>query len=282
MTRPSLRTSLAFAATALLPAAAAAQVPPNAQDLSSTRALAMGDAFRAVASSNEAIYFNLAGMALAPRYELDLAYGFNNGTDLDLYNGSIVDAKSTTLATGLAYSRLVADGLDGHVANLGFALPIGNRAAVGFGLKYLNFSSPEDTNAITGDVGLLLKPIDLLSVGLAAYNLIDVSSVEAPRRAAIGVALGSDTTFRLASDVTFDFTGDETGLTYHAGGEYLLVGAFPLRAGFKRLAETDRNYVSGGIGFIAPEAGLEVAYVQNIGEGQGEDRTFSFTLKFFL
>ena len=267
-------------------AAAQAHPAPNAQDLSSTRALAMGDAFRAVASSNEAIYFNLAGMAQAPRYELDLSYAFNNVDDFDLYNGSIVDAKSTSFATGLAYSRIAASDLDGHVVHLGFAVPLGDRASLGFGLKYLNFSdpSPDPTNAITGDVGLLLRPIDLLSIGITTSNVIGVSSREAPRRAAAGVAIGSDTSFRLASDVSFDFSGEETGVSYHVGGEYLLLGEFPLRAGFKRLDFPGRqdNYASAGLGFVSTEAGIEAAYVQNLDGDRSKDRTFAFTLKLFL
>jgi hypothetical protein len=276
------------AALLLLPGLAAAQAlpTPNAQDLSSTRALAMGDAFRAVASSNEAIYFNLAGMAQAPRYEFDLSYTFDDGNGLDVYNGSIVDAKSTTFATGLAYTKIDADRLDGHIVHLGFGVPLGDRASFGFGLKYLNFDapSPDETNAVTGDLGLLLRPHDLVAIGITTYNVIGVSSREAPRRAAAGVAVGTDTSFRLAGDVSFDFSADDTGISYHTGAEYLLVGAFPLRAGFKHLDMADRqdSYVSAGLGWMSAEAGIEAAYVQNLDGDRSEDRTFAFTFKLFL
>lgn len=264
----------------LLPAGASAQ--RNAQDLSTSRALAMGNAFRAVSTSNEAIYFNLAGMALAPRYEVDLTWGFNNETDFDQYNVSIVDGFSTQTATGLAYTRMVGDDLDGHAAHLGFAWALGDGAALGLGLKYLNFSKADDTNAITGDVGLLLRPTHLLSIGLAAYNVIDVYSDEAPFRAGAGVALGSDTSFRLAVDVVFDFPGDGTTATYHVGGEYLLARAFPLRAGYRHDEVTGDNHVSGGIGFVSPTVALEAALAQNVSDGRSEDRTLAFTFKFFL
>ena len=284
--RPMKRLKLCIQTAAVvlalaLPCAAAAQIR-NAQDLTTTRALAMGDAFRAIATSNEGIYFNLAGLAQVPRYEVDLVYLRDETGDLNLYNGSIVDGKSTAVATGLAYSRLSSGGLDGHVVNLGFGLPLGHRAFLGFGLKYLNFSDPEETNSITGDLGLIIQPVDLLAIGITTYNVIDVHSSQAPRRAAIGAALGSDSNFHLASDVVFDFSGDDTELTFHAGAEYLLVGEFPLRAGFKRHDATGDDYLSAGLGWISPEFALEGAYVQNIGEGRGEDHTFSFTFKFFL
>lgn len=275
------RALLAGLAALLLPGVAAAQLR-NAQDISTTRSLAMGDAFRAVADSNEAIYFNLAGTAMRPRYEFDLVYGFNDGSGLDVYNGSIVDGKSTSFATGIAYTRLTADGMSGHLAHLGFGLPLGPNAAFGFGFKYLNFSRPEETNAITADIGLLLQPHPLVAVGLAAYNVIDVYSREAPLKAAAGIALGSQTSVRLASDVTFDFSDDETAFTFHAGGEYLLLGAFPLRVGFKRLDREGVDYVTGGIGYVSPTWGFDFAYVQNVEEGQGDDRTFAFAFKMFL
>lgn len=270
----------ALLAAVLLPATAGAQA--NAQDLSTTRSLALGDAFRAVATSNEALYFNLAGMAMAPRYEVDLAYARSTARDGDLYNVSIVDGLSTSTATGLAYSRMVADGRNGHVVNLGFAWGLAGRASLGLGLKYLNFSDPEETNAVTGDVGLLLRPVDLLSVGIAAYNVIDVHSVDAPLRAAVGASLGTDTSWRLAADVVFDFAGDDAVASYHAGAEYLLAGAIPLRAGFKHLETTGANYLSAGLGFVGPSVGLEAAFVQNLGDGASGDRTFALTLKFFL
>lgn len=271
--------SLAKPAVQSLPA-------PTAQDLSGTRAMAMGDAFRAVASSNEAIYFNLAGMAQAPKYELDLAYAFGSGNDLSRFNGSIVDAKTTTFATGLAYTRLSGEGIDGEasgsVVNLGFGVPLSERVAFGFGFKYLSFARPDRTSAITGDVGLLIQPLDFITLGASVYNVIDVASREAPLQAGLGVAFGSDSSFRVAADAVMDFSfADEVRPSYHAGAEYLFDGLV-LRAGFKRLDFEDRNYVSAGLGFVTTQAGLEAAYVQNLESKEGADRAFSFTLKFFL
>ncbi len=287
--RPSIPAAL-FLLVAL-PGMAAADLShlptPNAQDLSGTRALAMGDAFIAVGSSNEAIYFNLAGMAQAIKYEIDLSYAFDPGDSLSRFNGSIVDSKSTNLATGLAYTRLTGEGAQGDVSgsivNLGFAVPLGPRVALGFGGKYLGFSHPEHTNAITADVGLLVRPVDFVTLGAAGYNLIDVDSPEAPRQVGAGVAVGSDTSFRLAFDTRFDFADeDATRFSYHAGGEYLFDGLMAIRAGFKRFPDENRNFVSGGVGFISQAAAIEAAYVQNLRSGEGGDRIFSFTLKFFL
>lgn len=281
MKAPLIASALMLAA----PLAAHALPTPQAQDLSGPRALAMGDAFRAVATSNEAIFFNLGGMAQTRRYEVDLQYGFNNGRDLDVYNASIVDGTSG-MATGLAYSRLTGEGdsstLDGHVVHLGFGLPVGQMVGLGFGFKYLNFDDPESTNAITGDLGLLIKPSPWLAFGGALYNVIDVHSPEAPRRAGVGAAVGSDHSFRVAGDAVFDLSGDDTDISYHLGGEYLLAGSFPLRAGFKRLTGENRNYASAGLGFVSHNVGLDFTWVQGLRQGESSDRLFAFTLKFFL
>lgn len=289
MTGPLSHRSAAAAALVLLAPGAvlARELPtPNAQQvLSGSRALGMGNAFRAVATTNEALYFNLAGLSQTSRYELDLQYGFDNGRDLQAYNGSIVDA-TTQVATGLAYTRLLSDGTGGEqsggVVNLGFGIPIGEAVSIGIGAKYLGFSKPEDTNAITGDAGLLIRPTGWLSIGAAYYNFVNVFSREAPRSAGVGVAFGDDTWFRLAGDAAFDFSGEGTDVSYHAGGEYLLGGAFPVRAGFQRFADQDRNYVTAGLGFVSPRIGLDAAYLQNLEADESGDRLFSFTLKVFL
>jgi len=291
-----MRTAIAFALAAIAVApirpAAAADLPglptPSAQDLSGTRAMAMGNAFRAVGTSNEAIYLNPAGMALGTKYEIDLAYAFGRGDDLSRFNGSIVDSKTTRLATGLAYTRLTGDGvqgeLSGSIVNLAFGLPLAERVALGFGMKYLGFSDPDRTNAVTGDVGLLVRPADWLSLGAVAYNVIDVNSREAPFRVGGGVAIGTDTSFRLAFDTVADFTSDpdRAALSFHAGGEYLFDGMMAIRAGFMRRDLDDRNFASAGLGFVSGAAAIEAAYVQSLEADEGPDRTFSFTLKFFL
>ncbi|AKU91784.1 hypothetical protein [Vulgatibacter incomptus] len=281
--------SLPAAALLLLAASPsrASTIPtPNAQDLSGTRALGMGDAFIAVASSNEAIYFNLAGLAQAHKYEIDLVYAFDPGNDLSRINGSIVDSKSTRLATGLAYTHLKGDAAQGEVsgsiAHLGFGVPLASRVAFGFGIKYLGFSDPRHANAVTGDLGLLIRPVDFISIGGAAYNVIDIDSPEAPRKLGAGIAVGTDTSFRLAFDTVWDVSQADTGIAWHAGGEYLFDDFMPIRAGFKRLEREDRNYVSGGFGFISDRAGIEFAYVQSLRKGESSDRIFSFTLSFFL
>ena len=248
----------------------------------------MGDAFRAVASSNEALFFNVAGLAQAEKYEIDAGYALNRSvTDLSRLDFSVTDSRTSRVAAGLAYTRLTGDGTsgptEGHIGTLGMAFPFSDVAAFGLSVKYLSFERPDPTNAVTGDLGLFVKAGEWVRVGAAAYNVVDVTSREAPLGAGGGVSIGNDLDFRAAFDAAFDLSrNDETPLSLHAGAEYLAGGAFPLRAGFKRYDAEDRNYLSFGTGYLTPEFGLEGAFVQNLTDAESADRLFSFTLKLFL
>lgn len=261
--------------------------PPGAQDLFGTRSLSMGNAFRAVASSNEALIFNPAGVAVGRRYEIDGTYGFSPGDRLGLLNVSVVDSKSSPFGAGIAYSHLSGTGdlLDasGSIVHLGLGFPLGTRVAWGVGFKYLGFSRPEESSAITADLGLLIRPVEILTLGVVAYNVVDIANEQAPFRMGGGVSLGTDSTFRLAVDGVFAMDeADPFGTTYHVGGELFVDRVLPIRLGYERREGEDRHFATAGVGWVTHLAGLEAAYAQGLGKGRGEERIFSFTLKLFL
>src|SRR3954469_20044087 len=100
---------LAAAAVPALAGAAELRVPTaGAASITGTRPQGMGDAFRAIASTNEAIFFNLAGMAQARKYERDASYPRDPGTHLTRFQASVVDAQTSRFATGVAYTRIGA------------------------------------------------------------------------------------------------------------------------------------------------------------------------------
>jgi hypothetical protein len=260
---------------------------PGAEDVSRARSLAMGGAFRAVATSNDAIYLNPAGVAVGQRYALDGNYALNPATDLRHWSVSVVDSKTSLLAAGLSFASLRGTGAEGEVkgsvTHLALGLPMADVGAIGFSGKYLRFDRPDATNAITADLGLLLRLAGRLSAAAVAYNVIDVASTEAPFGAGFGLSYGDDLSFRLAADVALDLSrGDETPATVHAGGEYLLAGVLPVRAGFRRDLDGNVNHLSGGLGFVSPTFGVDAAYVQSLDSEFPTDRTFSFTLQLFL
>lgn len=272
---------------AALPARAAELPTPNATQLSGPRASAMGDAHRGVASTNEAILFNPAGIAQAEKYEIDAGYSFNRETDLSRFDASITDSRTSRLAAGVWYSHLSGTGAggyaSGHVGVLALAVPFSDVGSIGAAVKYLNFEQLERTNAVTADAGVFLKLGDWVRLGGAVSNFVDVASEQAPFGVGGGISVGSDDLVRVAFDVAADLSAsDQTPLTISAGAEYFVAGAVPLRAGFKRLDAVERNYVSFGAGWLSTEGGIEASYVQNLTEDEASDRLFSATLKIFL
>lgn len=279
--------SLLGLATALWAIPALALDPPVAGDLFGTRSLATGNAFRAVGTSNDTIFFNPAGVVIARRYEIDGHYGFSPGDRLQLWHASIVDSRTANVGVGIGYSHISGSGVpgdsSGSVVNLALGLPLSSRVAFGLGLKYLGFSRPEDTNSVTADAGLLVRPLPLLSLGVVGYNLIDVASRQAPMRVGGGVSLGHDATFRLSVDAVFALEeSDPFGNTYHVGGEVFFDDVLPIRIGAERREGEDRNFVTAGLGLVSEVAALDLSFAQGVGSGRSDERIFAFALKLFL
>jgi len=280
-------TALTVIAATLGAAPALALDPPAAGDLFGTRSLAMGNAFRAVGTSNDTLFFNPAGLVATRRYEIDGHYGFSPGERLGLWHASIVDSKTANVGVGIGYSHLSGKGAlgesNGSLVHLGLGIPLASRVAFGVGFKYLGFTRPEDTNSVTADLGLLVRPVPFLSLGLVAYNVIDVGSEQAPMRAGGGVSIGSDASFRLSFDAVFALEErDPFGTTYHLGGELFFDDVLPIRLGAERREKEDRNFLTAGLGLVSEVAALEASFAQGVGGGHSDERIFGFALKLFL
>ncbi|HLV61007.1 MAG TPA: hypothetical protein VKY51_06340 [Fredinandcohnia sp.] len=279
---------LVFVAAVASASPALGFAPPQMGDLFGTRSLGMGNAFRAVGTSNEALYFNPAGVVVTRRYQVDGHYGFSPGDRMTLWNASIVDSKTANVGVGIGYSHLSGMGgpleTSGSLVHFGLGVPLSSRVAMGVNFKYLGFSRPEDTNSVTADAGLIVRPLPILSLGVVGYNLIDVASDLAPMRVGGGISVGNDTLLRLSFDAVFALEeGDPLGTTYHAGAEYFFDGVLPIRIGAERREGEDRNFLTAGIGLVSPMAALEAGFAQGVGGGgRSDERIFSFALKLFL
>lgn len=168
----------------------------SAQDFVGTRALSLGEAYRAIATGNDAIYMNPAGIAGVPRYSPELHYNFNLDKEDHQFDLSVVDSKTAQVAAGLAYTfqgreltrRLTLQ----HTATLALAYPIFPRMlTVGVGLKYVNISDAvigNYLNALSGDVGVLANLPGGISLAAVGYNLIPIKSTDVPISAAFAAA----------------------------------------------------------------------------------------------
>ncbi|MHB1844540.1 MAG: hypothetical protein ACYCWW_06865 [Deltaproteobacteria bacterium] len=248
------------------------------------RSIAMGDAFRAVGTSNDAIVLNPAALAITQRYEIDGFFGYAFSAPATYWNASIVDSTSTPVATGVSYTHLASGTTDerfsGSVLRLAFAVPLSEDIFIGLSGKWLNFGLADHADSITGDAALVIKPLEMLTLAAVGYNLIDVQSVLAPREVALAGAFGTDTSYNIAADIAANLSTPNLVFDYHLGGEYLLAGLLALRGGWMYDGLLDSHFLSGGVGLVTPGIGVDFAYRQQL--GGWDDRLIMLDVKFFL
>jgi hypothetical protein len=170
--------------------------PALAQDFVGARALGMSEAYRAVATGNDAIYLNPAGIALIPRYSPELHYRFNLEAEDHQLDASIVDGKTTPIAVGIGYTfqgrELTRRTTLQHTGTFALSFPfIPQLLTIGAGLKYVNISDAfvgNYLNALSADVGGISRLPGGITVAAVGYNLIPVRSTDVPLSAAFAVA----------------------------------------------------------------------------------------------
>ncbi len=256
----------------LCSALAFGQSEQNLNDLMRARNYAMGGAYRAIALGGEAITGSPAALALRRRYEFELAGAFDPQTKFGYGSAAIIDSQTTDWAAGLSYHFASLGSGDQqrsvNLATLAFAAPVSENFFLGGGVKYLIESGAVSANAITIDAGLLVRLSEGLLVSINGQNLIDVGKRDLSRYYGLGLAYVAGPV-TAAADVRADFTGSSPRFAYHGGLEYILGGAFPLRAGYSRDNILSTQYVSGGLGFFGKGGGIDVAYRHEIGGADG-------------
>lgn len=270
---PVLRLAALLLAVALLHGGAAHAQATGVRDFVGARAVAMS-AGRGVATGNEAIFLNPAGLGAAQRYTAQLDY--NHATGSAGGNGvviSVADSVSNPrFPGGVAYRYLsTGEGPDetrGWITDLAFGYVFTPNIVFGVRGSYLSYTEgDENVRRITGDVGTMFL-LSRLSLGLVGYNLINVDSPQAPRGFGAGVAFGDDFTFRVAADYRLDFLLDDTPVhSYSVGGEYLLAN-FPLRFGHEWDNFRQTRYWSGGLGIVLQQFGIDLSYRRDARTGE--------------
>ncbi len=271
---------ITFAIASII-AAAAPPGGPSGLDVT-TRALGMADANRAIATGNDSVYLNPAGAAFGHRYTIEFDGVRDVATGGFVTGASVVDSTSSQPVAGaFSYTRWQLGDVTGNVVHLGFAYPASPKFLIGTTTKYLGLSGPDgDVSRWTTDIGALILT-GPFSLGFVGQNLVPTHSALAPVGIGYGIAFGEDTTFRLAIDGTTTFLpGGVRALSTKAGAEYLVSGAFPIRAGVAYDWTTRAYDFAAGVGFVTPQAGIDLGYRQP-GHGNGA-RYLGAALKFFI
>lgn len=241
---------------------------PGAPFLYSTvtmpRSTGMAGAHAAVATSNDAIFVNPAGLAQGRRYHFELDGALDAQYPASGFVATIVDANSLSVASGLVYARFSTGRLSGRGA--GFLLGAAYAYDLGgfyFGgvTKYLHFDGPDGQSyKFAQDVGLLLKRGNF-SWAASAQNLALSNVPLFPPTTTFGVAFGNDADYHLAVDYKLDLEDTSHAKQKLAVGYELLLEQFIApRVGFAHDFTRNLSWFSAGFGILTEKGGLQFAW----------------------
>jgi len=273
------------------------------QDINETlgiRTRAMGGAGRAVATTNEALYLNPAGISQFSRFNLDGDY-VHRFTEATHWSGvSLVDSTSTPFCGGVDFHMGInATQGSNSIAYLGsfaLALPL-DRFHVGANVRYAYLPATLTdslVNQFSVDVGMLALFDYGLSAAVTGYNLVPTNSRRLPLSVGFGVAFRTDQVVVATKNpklqdmmqgltVAFDWilrdltspNGMQNAMM--TGAEYTIASIFPVRAGYTYSLESNEHLFSCGTGFASNDFGIDVFYEQNI--TNTDDRSFGTAVR---
>jgi hypothetical protein len=262
--------------------AALGQEGPDLRELSTARALGMGGAYRALGLAGEAVVGNPAAMSLYRRYAVDVTGAYDLQTRYTFGNATIVDSQTNVVAAGVAY-HLVSLGTGEqqrltHHNTLALSFPLSDSLMVGASGKYLLSSGAISSNAVTMDIGILLRLAGLV-LGVSGHNLVDIYNPDATRYYALSLGYGNGSNLNVAVDLRSDLGPRALQtLTVNAGAEYAVGQLFPVRVGYSNDQRLGRQDISVGAGFVVESTGVDVAYRREL-DGKGQMLLVTFRLQ---
>jgi len=283
----SLPLALALLASARAAAAADPLADPSIADLEGARTLSLA-ASRGLPGGNDGMFANAAALAARRRYSIEGQYlqeKLSGGRQWQWFQVSVVDSETSAVTGGASYTRLVSGPAVGNLYHAAMAGPVGGGLFLGATAKYLDVRTAAGSRlgAVTADAGLYWQASQLVGLGVAGYNLVPVGDrVQAPRALGAGISIGDEQRFHLLADWRRDFerAGRRTD-AWMAGGELLLGGSIPVRAGWLHDDTRGGTFWSAGIGLVSSSgAALDLAYRQSV--ELPADRTMALAIKLFV
>lgn len=236
------------------------------------RSTAMGGADAAIATSNDALVTNPAGLAQHQRYHFELDGAVDSRFPAQGVMASVVDSKSTPVASGILFSRWAsgqpAGRAEGWLLGLAYAYPTG-AFFLGGETKYLRFHTPDGlVQKFAQDIGLLARR-GSFSYAAVVQN-ISFSSLGPlfPLTTTAAVAWGSDTDWHLALDYKANLSDTSNIKNRFDGGlEYLLEQSIALRVGGTYDATNKLAWFTAGVGILAEVGGVHLTFRRRIEGG---------------
>ncbi len=278
--------TLALSLLALRAAAQDSELPavegPDLRDLMHSRNIAMGGAYESMGYGAETIGGNPAGLSAYRRYQIEASGSWDIPNGMGF--GSVALADSTNpLAAGLSYHFATFGGLErrwAHITTLALSYALGEWIFLGVTGRHHVLVGASNTNSITMNAGLLIKPVPFLSIGVSGHNLIYNFNKDITRYFVASVSGLFFNQLTPVFDLRADFNQPSPRFAYHGGLEWLIAMTVPVRAGYQYDGIQNHHYVSGGVGWFSDGSGVDVAYRHELGGANG--RLISLTVKLQL
>lgn len=279
MVRPALALALVTATAA---AAQATPVSPDFRDVMSARNHAMGGAFESLGYGGEVILGNPAALSLYKRYQIEGNGAWDPGLGYGYGSLSVADS-TNNLAAGISYQFATYGGSDrrwAHTTTLALAYPLADFLHIGVAARYNVIVGASPTNSVTMNAGLVVKPVDFLSISFSGHNLIPNYNVDLPRYFVASVSGLFLQQLTPVFDLWMDFNQPAPRFSYRGGVEWLVAQSFPIRVGYQYDGIVNKQYFGGGIGWFSEGSGIDLSYRHELSQGDGH--LVSLTLKLQL
>jgi hypothetical protein len=259
---------------------------PWPQNVDLARATAMGGANGAIATGNEALTTNPAGLAQTRRYHLEIDGVTDPRFPAQGLMISLVDSVSAPVATGLLFSRWGSGQPggrgEGWYAGLAYSYGAGS-TFIGGMTKYYRFATPlGEAHRFAQDFAILAKR-GTFGYALVFQNIATSSIPGFPITGAVAIAWGTDTDWHLAFDYKADLSDTHNIKSKGAGGlEYLIEQVIALRGGATYDVSRELWWVSAGLGFLTEKGGAQLVWRRRVAGAPGFDQLFEAAITLYL
>ncbi len=248
------------------------------------RAEAMGGAFTAVADDAHATYFNPAGLAQITKRNLALDHlefiediKTEHASYVQPFNsaGGSLGAQVSFIDMG-TIERIDAGGtsageadVTARTGSIGWGQAIGDNFALGVSGKYISQDlAGEKDSTFAADVGLLAFVVpDRFALGASIQNLGSKVKIGSTDENLPLTYRGGAAFYAIPKQLLFaaDFEKErDTDSVFHLGGEYIYLGRFAIRAGWRDTLEAKGGF-SAGAGYIwRPGAEASTSYAEKV------------------
>lgn len=268
------------------------------------RAVGLAGALRASPSGTTGIYLNPAVIPMVPIYHIEAMYQYVGDEQQHSGGLAIVDSVTSFIGAGLSFNysridheRTSHEAYDGRLAVAGGIADVFYIGATGrylhldqnipssdwgpAGRPALPSSGSQQVDGFTFDAGAAVRLGNLVTIGVAGYNLTNTESIFAPIQLGTGISVYLLEMLLLEADAVVDFTSHEDVNTeIRFGTELFLARTVALRVGYIYDVYYDVHSISAGLGYVHPKFGVDFGFMHDVLE---EGRmVIAFSFKYFV